>query len=246
MFGGMPLCFGIVCFDGGLGIGGGVGAYFSTGICLFSLRGTIWIEPWAGAQGFMYVSASIGPFEGGLKMIVTVLETAIPTFATTTFTEWPLDICTGSDLKTTPLSATLEVYIAIKICLWKCFRMTIVSIVVWSWSTGQQTKELWRNCKDQPDPSKPDFGQPQYLPSNSKIYTPLSQLVSESTPVKNCRVFDWEKKCNEGTGKVNWPKSAGSPPFFQVKQSCWIGGKRCEDVRNAEYVASRHTLHAPC
>ena len=230
-FGGIPLCLGPICIDGGLGIGGAIGANMEVRLCLFSLRGTIWVEPWAGAEGYLYAALSLGPFQAGVKLVARILETSLPTFATTVFNKWPLDICHGSDLKSIPLSARLEVFLRLRICFWKCWTINLISATLWSWSTGQITRELWRNCKNQPDPSKPDFGTPQISPSDSPVYKPLGALAP---PVKNCRVFDFDKVCDSGKGNVNWPVD-NSPPLWQPKHSCWIGKTRCEDVKNDKY-----------
>ena len=70
----------------------------------------------------------------------------MPTFATTVFNKWPLDICHGSDLKSTALSAYLEVFLRIEICIkffGICWGVDIINAVLWRWSTGQITRELW-------------------------------------------------------------------------------------------------------
>ena len=233
-FGGIPLCLGPICIDGGLGIGGAIGADMEVRMCLFSLRGTVWIEPWAGAEGYLYAALSLGPFQAGVKLIARILETSLPTFATTVFNKWPLDICHGSDLKCIPLSARLEVFLRLRICFWKCWTINLISATLWSWSTGQISKELWRNCKNEADPSKPDFGARQISPSDSPVYQPLGALAP---PVKNCRVFDFDKVCDSGAGNVPWPAD-NSPPLWQPKTSCWIGKTRCEDVKNDKYATA--------
>ena len=235
---GAPIQIGPIAIDGGIGIGGGVGSFLEVTLCIFSLKGTVWIQPWAGAEGYLWAAVVLGPLQAGLRLVATILETSLPTFATTTFTKWPLDICHGSNMKCIPLQASLEIFLRIRLCIWgKCWSKTLISAVVWKWSTGSIDKELWRNCEKEMDPTRPNFGRPTFLPSTSKRYQPLGDLVDKHAPVKNCRIADWEKSCSTGDGKVKWPR-ANEPPMFQPKMQCWVGNQRCEDVRNSEFEAA--------
>ena len=230
---GVPLCVGIICFNGGVSVHGAIGAYAQLEICLMSLRGTAWLQPWAGAQAAGYFSASLGPLTAGVRITARLLETSIPTFLTTVFKEWPLKICTGSDLEMIPLAAKLEVYLSLRVAaLGFSWEKVLISATLWQWQMEAITMELWRNCEDEQDPSRPRFPTPGIAPANHWSYLPLGQLVAGSVPTKNCRIFDWESTCDEGPGKINWAGD-NTPPVWQPETACYIGRRKCSEVNNA-------------
>lgn len=227
-FGGLPPCLGPICFDGGVALHGAVGVYERVSICIFSLRGTVWLQPWGAAEASGFFALSLGPLQAGIRIVARILETGLPTFFTAVFREWPLKICTGSDLEMTPLSARLEVFLRIRICIWKCFTKTLIRATLWKWSMRATSRQLWRTCKDEPDPTRPRFPRAAIAPANHWSYKPMGDLMPDT---QNCRVFDWDASCTEGEGKVDWPED-NTPPTWQPETACYIGSTPCDQVRN--------------
>ena len=162
---------------------------------LVELRVTPWVEPSMGAEAFLSASFVFGPIAVGIKLTARILETAVPVFATTVFAKFPLQICFGGDLLSTPLSMALSVFIQIRICIWKCFVKTLFDMILWTFALPPIHKELFRTCDIDKDPSPPEFAEPAQPEQCTKgtgdctapEFKPLDDL-NENPGVANCQV----------------------------------------------------------
>ena len=230
-----PIPIGPIMLKIGFGVSGGIGLFLRIKLCLFSMKVTAWLEPWAGLEATAFAAVVLGPLQGGLRINARILETKFPIFATVTFKSFPLKVCMGVDLVIQPLKLRLEGFCRVRLCAFgKCWKKTLFSGTIWKWQAKVLGPyELFRNCDKDEDPEPANFGPPQISPDDALINQPLDSLAPQVT---NCRVLDWEKKCDSGPGKVTWPKASGAPMYNPPGDSIFCGSKKCSDVENQAVV----------
>ena len=160
---------------------------------------------------------SFGPIGVGIRLTAKILETSVPVFATTVFAKFPLQICFGGDLKTNPLSMALSVFIDIRICVWKCFKLTLFNAILWTFAKSPIIKELFRTCNQDSDKSPPEFKKPALEVADAPQFKPKQPLNDN---VANCQTKSMSLVCSMPK-KVVATQTAVTP----VSNACASRGK---------------------
>lgn len=92
----IPVPLGPVTLWVGFGIDGFIQLSIIVETELITLTVTPWFQPAVGSSAYMRASLGIGPFKVGLMLRAVVMHISVPAFVTTSFSKFPLQICTGT------------------------------------------------------------------------------------------------------------------------------------------------------
>lgn len=164
--------------------------------------------------GRFTAAVKAGPFAAGLGLTAVVADVEVPVYGEIVqLTKFPLELCLGADLRVIPLSMEIDIFLEIRVCLWKCFTKTLFRKTIFSWSMQPFVIELFRFC-----PSKPkavQFKKARITPPDPPMFDPDAAMPGGNN---NCRVVGDYAQCNVAK-KVPEDLSV-SPAFVVAPDGC--------------------------